>query len=701
MRAALHQALRFLRDNLEAERDRWALWLPVAVGAGIAAYFSLPREPAVAVGPAALGAGGLLLLIALSWRPALRHLAYGLIAVALGFAAAELRTVSVATPMLTDRLEGVRLQARVSEVELLADSRRLLLSDLVIDGQTRAPDYVRLHLAASDDTPLVPGDRIKLRATLGPPSRPVAPGAFDFRRQFYFAGIGAIGFVLGHVQNLPEAPASESESLIHRIMAGFADLRSVIESRISAAIPNQDQAGVAIAYVTGIQTAVSPPALTAMRNAGLAHLLAVAGLHLGFAAGILFFMSRAVLALIPAIALNWPIKKWSAALSLAGAVFYTLLTGARVPVVRACLMAAFVLIGIAVDRRPITMRPVAWAAFAILLVRPESLTGASFQLSFAAIVALTAIWERIGRERYRPSTALKRVLREVFDLLVTSLTATLATAAFAIYQFDRMSNYGLIANIIAVPITGFWVMPWLILALLLMPFGLERLALAPAGWGIGAILWTARSVSSLPGSTAILPSMPVAGIALIALGGLWLCLWRRPWRFAGLAAVAAGFALMFWVRAPDILVAEDAGLVAVRAADGSLKFSSTRADKFVAEEWLRDAGQTDRSSWGDIPSDRLACDGTECRYRQGSREVAILQDGQNYVAACGEADLVIALKPAPGPCRAPLIDQARLARDGGFAVWLAAGGVRIESVRDREGEWPWSVVPAQSQAAGP
>ena len=292
-------------------------------------------------------------------------------------------------------------------------------------------------------------------------------------------------------------------------------------------------------------------------------------------------------------------------------------------------------------------------------------------------------------------------MREIFDLVVTSLTATLATAAFAIYQFDRMSNYGLIANILAVPITGFWVMPWLILSLLLMPFGLERLALAPAGLGIGAILWTARTVSSWPGAIAIVPSMPVAGIALIALGGLWLCLWRRPWRFAGLAGVAAGFALMFWVRAPDILVAEDAGLVAVRAADGSLRFSSARADRFVAEEWLRDAGQTDRVTWGDRPADHLACDGMDCRYRQGKRQVAILQDGENFAAACSEADLVITLETAPGPCRAPLIDRTRLARDGAFAVWLDGDGVKIQSVREGEGDWPWSPAPAETSAAGP
>ena len=122
---------------------------------------------------------------------------------------------------------------------------------------------------------------------------------------------------------------------------------------------------------------------------------------------------------------------------------------------------------------------------------------------------------------------------------------------------------------LAVPITGVWVMPFLILALLLMPFGLESLALIPSGWGIGAILWTAKTVAAWPGAVSLVRAMPPLGIALVSVGGLWLCLWRRPWRVAGLAAIAAGFATVLFVRPPDLLIAEDGRLVAAAEADGT------------------------------------------------------------------------------------------------------------------------------------
>ena len=217
-------------------------------------------------------------------------------------------------------------------------------------------------------------------------------------------------------------------------------------------------------------------------------------------------------------------------------------------------------------------------------------------------------------------------------MVLTSLIATLATAAFGIYHFNRLTGYGVVANMLAVPITGFWVMPLLILALLLMPFGLESLALEPAGWGIEAILWTARTVSGWPGAVSVVRAMPLLGIALVSLGGLWLCLWRRRWRFAGLAVIAAGFATVLFVRPPDLLIAEDGRLVAVTEADGSLRLSSRRADRFAGQEWLRRAGQDKISGLGNGAKEEFEAPRTaagspmaDCRYRLEDRVVAIVR----------------------------------------------------------------------------
>jgi competence protein ComEC len=683
-------------ENLAGERERWALWAPVALGAGIAAYFSLPVEPPLWAGCGALAAGGAAHFL-LRRRAALRLLALGLVLGALGFAAAELRTAMVSAPVLAGSLKGIQLWGRVREVEFLPTGRRLRLDQLTIEGVDRPPDQIRLRLAL-DYPEILPGDRVRMRATLGPPSRPVAPGSYDFRRDFFFDRVGAVGFGYGRVG--VTTPMGRPGVLAHMLWAGFAELRARIERRILAGIPNREVAGVAVAFVTGSQSVVSKDVLGAMRDSGLAHLLSVSGLHIGLVAGILFFVCRAALALMPAVALRWPIKKWAAGLALLGAVFYTLLSGASVPVVRACLMAGIALVAIICDRQPVSMRLIAWAAVVVLLIWPESLVGPSFQLSFAAIIALTAMWEAISPGRRPETAAWRRGLRGLGDMILTSLVATLATAAFAIYHFNRVTGYGVLANMLAIPITGFWVMPFLILALLLMPFGLEHAALVPAGWGIEVILWTARTVAGWPGAVAVVRAMPPLGLALVSLGGLWLCLWQRPWRYAGLAAVAVGLASVFLVRPPDLLVAEDGRLVAVAEADGSLRLSSRRADRFAGQEWLRRAGQDQALPWDSETgsssdpdgASRLDCSAEACRYRLADRELAIVRTPAGLASACASADLVISAVPEVPGCAAPVIDRRRLARDGAYAIWLGPEGITLRSVREVQGARPWAEV---------
>jgi competence protein ComEC len=693
----ISQSASYLAVNLVAERERWFLWLPVAMGSGVSLYFAWPVEPMLRVGGAGLG-GAIALLLLLIRRPVLQRLSLGVCIAALGFVAAEVRTLLVTAPMLSAKVEGVKLSGRVLEVEYLPTGRRVRLDRLSIEGLAAPPAQIRLRLSLEYPL-LVPGDRARMKATLAPPSRPVAPGSYDFRRDLFFDGIGGVGFAYGRINVLPPDLTAGPSEFLRSIWHGFATLRATIEQAILRSIREADVAGVAVAFVTGSQSAVPKDALLAMRNSGLAHLLSVSGLHVGLVAGILFFLSRAALALVPPLALRWPIKKWAAGIALVGAVFYALLSGASVPVVRACLMASIALFAIICDRQPVSMRLIAWAALFVLVLWPESLVGPSFQLSFAAIIALTAMWEGIAPRRQRESSPTRRIARGVGDMILTSLVATLATAAFGVYHFNRMTNYGVIANMAAVPITGFWVMPFLILAVLLMPVGLEGLGLEPAGWGIAAILSTARTVAGWPGAVATVRAMPPAGIALVSLGGLWLCLWRRPWRWGGLVAIAAGFALLLVTRPPDILVSEDGKLVAVSESDGSLRLSSRRADHFAGQEWLRRAGQDRSLSWlqsQPTGGSRLICAADDCRYRMEGHEVAILRTQASFRDACERSDLVVSLVTAVGDCKAPVIDLRSLAQNGAYAIWLDPGQVRYESVRARQGDRPWTPPTEQS-----
>lgn len=377
---------------------------------------------------------------------------------------------------------------------------------------------------------------------------------------------------------------------------------------------------------------------------------------------------------------------------------YLLISGATVPTQRAFVMIGLVLVAVMLDRTALSMRLVALAATLVLLLRPESLTGASFQLSFAAVVALIAAYETPGQRfsAWRSGAPPRRLLIYVAGVALTTMIAACATGPFAIYHFNRIALYGVAANLIAIPLAGFWIMPWAIAAFVLMPLGLEGLALAPMGWGIDGLLAVARGVAGWPGAVALVPAMPAAGLAVAALGRLWLCLWRRRWRLAGIPVVVAGVAPLALVRPPDLLIDGRGRLMAVRGADGGLALSSRRVARFEGEMWLWRAGlarplKFPRQGYG--PGGRIACDALGCIYDTGGRKVALVRHIAALEEDCDVAAVVVSSVPVRRHrCRAPtvVIDRFDLWRRGAHALWLDGDRVRVESVADVRGERPWS-----------
>jgi competence protein ComEC len=527
-----------------------------------------------------------------------------------------------------------------------------VLADPDIGGLAdAAPARLRLRVAG-EGAGLRLGDSVVVRAKVGPPPPPSIPDSYDFQRHAFFEGIGAVGFAYG-APRLAERAASSGPS------AWLGGLRLAMTERILPRLPGA-AGGIAVALVTGEQAAIPRADLTAMRDSGLAHLLSISGLHMAFVAGILFVGLRAALALVPSLALNHPIKKWTAAAALLGTLFYLLLSGSSVPAQRAFIMTGLVLAAILLDRSAVSMRLVAWAALALLLLRPEALLGASFQMSFAAVVALVAAFEATRdwrRRRLADAGMARRAAYYALDLGLTSLIAMLATAPYAAFHFNRFADYALAANLLAVPLTGVWIMPWAVAAAVLMPAGLDGLALAPMGWGIDAMLWIAHAIADLPGAVVLIPSLPLAGLALVTLGGLWLCLWRRRWRLFGVAGILAGAVTPALVDDPDLLVSGDGRLVAARGEDGDLRLSSTRAARFDADMWLRRSGQDERLAWPDGVEElaALACDDLGCLYRRNGHLVALVRRQDALAEDCAVADLVVSLEPVGDGCPAPLV----------------------------------------------
>ncbi len=680
------------------ERQRWPLWLPVGFGLGIGVYFALPAEPTLWTGPATAAA-----CTSATWfarRRAILWIPLAVVALAAGgVGAAGVRAALVAAPILTAEHGPATVEGVVRAVEPRADGHRALIKVHDISGLAPSRQPNRVRITVRTGAPVPPGQGISVRAVLMPPPAAAAPGGFDFARNLYFQGIGAVGYAVGAPRNTASVPAN-------RFGAGLAALRLAIAERIEGVLtaPREgadsrtQRARVAVALLTGLRGGIDQTVLGWLRDAGLAHLLAISGLHLGLVAGFAFFVVRLALSLVEAAALRRPIKKWAAAAALAAAFGYLLLTGATVPTQRAFIMVALVLAAIMADREPITMRPVAWAALAVLLWRPESLVGASFQMSFGAVTALVAFYEYVaGRApRHAPPPLWRRPALYIGALVATTIIASLATAPFAAYHFNRVPLVGLVANLAAVPITALWVMPAGLVALLLMPAGLEGPALEVMSRGIGAVITVARMGAALPFAVTPAPAMPPSALAAMVLGGLWLALWRTRWRLWGVAGIAAGMMVAAAARGPDLLVDGDGRLFALRGETGALALSSRRVSRFAANNWLRRAGQVESAAW---PPERTQCDRLACIHEPaGGPRVALVTDPRALAEDCAWAELVVSPVSAPGDCAAPLvIDGAALRRHGAHAVWFRAGGGAVVK-RARSADRPW--VPARAAGDG-
>ncbi|MDJ0942089.1 MAG: ComEC/Rec2 family competence protein [Kiloniellales bacterium] len=689
---------------LAAESGRASLWLPVCLGLGIAGYFALPQEPpSWLLLPLGLG---LLALVWLVWqRAAPRGLASALGMFGLGLFVAMLRTLTVAAPVLTEELGPGWVSGRVVEVEIVESRPRVLLRDTQIAGLPAEATPARLRLRLLRPQPgLRPGDLVRLRAVLRPPPEPAAPGAFDFARRAYFQRLGAVGYAVTapRVETGPDEGGGRRQSRL-----AWAGLRQALAQRITVALDGIPGA-VAVALITGDRSAIPEGVLEDMRASGLAHLLAISGLHLGLVAGLVFFAARAGLALIPALALRFPIKKWAAVLAAAAALIYLFLVGATIPTQRAYVMVGLALLAVVLDRQPISLRLLAAAAALILLLSPESLLSASFQMSFAAVTALVAGYEWLSRRRAagpRDRRLLTRLGLYLGFLLLSSVIANLATAPFAIFHFNRLAVFGLFANLVAIPLTAFWIMPAAVVAMLLLPFGLEAGALAVMGTGIELLLAVAGEIAGWEGAVIPVRAMPLWGLAAAAFGGLWLCLWERRWRLVGLAGPLLGAASIALTSPPDFLVSGDGRLLALRAADGALVFSALKRERYRRDIWLRRSGAEAARAWdrgGGQPEPGLRCDALGCVFEFApGRHLGLALTGEALEEDCRTVEVLVSLEPLRGlECPEPrlVIDRFDLWRNGTHAVWLNAAAPRVASVRAQRGDRPWVRKPEASSA---
>lgn len=675
--AAISTGFHRFADAMLAQRGHLIGWVPVCLALGIGCYFNLGVEPeAMHFAVVALGAFAFA-LIARALPEPISPFAVGVALCLIGVLIAGARAHSLSAPVLGWRYYGA-IEGRIVAMDRSqSDALRITLDEVKLDRVPphKTPARVRVSLHGPQGITPEPGLRVMTTGHLSPPGGPVEPGGFDFQRHAWFAQLGAVGYTRVPLMGAVAAIEGQTGLAVFRV-------RMAASARVQAALPG-DVGGFAAAITTGDRSAISQPALDALRASNLAHLLAISGLHMGLLSAVVFGALRLILAAIPHTALNWPTKGIAAGGALIAAAGYLALSGGNVATERAFIMVAVALGALMLGRRALSLRAVAIAATIVLVLRPEALMGPGFQMSFAATTALVAVF---GWLREVEADWLPKWLRPVFGVVLSSAVAGVATAPVAAAHFNAIAHYGLIANLTSVPLMGILVMPAAVVAVVLAPLGLEVLGLWAMGLGLRWILWVSETVASWDGARGYVISPGGWVLPVLVLGFLLLVLWQGRGRWVGLPLMGLAFVLWQGATRPDVLIAENGTLVGVMTPQGRA-LSKQKGAGFVARNWLENDGDGSSQKWA---AGRWA-EG-QIVHVSGKRALAKL-------SGC-RADQIIVVSVAADALREQgciVFDPEMLRETGALALSMDKDGWQITTAREKAGTRPWTHWPEASR----
>lgn len=641
---------------------RYSLWVACCFALGIATYFACPFEPPlwwiIVSGCLVLGC-----LCAVRRCPAV----WCVILFCAGLSWAQIVAYQVKAPTIHWRHHHVAVEGKVLEQDILPNAQRVTLQVMKIDGlgKDTAPERIRVRINGTHE--YHKGDVLQIQATLMPPVLPFVPSGYAFSRQAWFQKVGAVGYTT----SVPKVIRAQTKTSLSHI-------RLYILRRMREVLP-KEQAGVAIPLVVGEQGTVLPKTYRIYKDAGIAHVLSVSGLHLSLIGGFVFMLTRFLLTLIPWIALRVPVKKISAVVALCAVFGYLLLSGMAVPAQRAFLMLLTVFMAVLLDRQAVSMRTACWACVLILCCAPQSLVSAGFQMSFAAVFVLIAVYERLQKPMadFMPNgPVLLRWLSLLFiGFLISNIAAGAATGLVALYHFHQWAVYSILGNFLTSCLFGFVIMPLLFFAVLLMPFHADTYLLLLAGKALSWVNVMAEWVSQLPSSVWRLPQLPTLSLICFLSGLLWLCLWQSRERYIGVVVVLLGFVPCLSYQAPDILISQGGTLFAFQDDAHVWHFSSATKEKATRRAWLESLGLD--------PEQAVDASASPGVYTIKGMRIAFDPE------VCQDEDLVFLTHDKP--CHAKTIIHRRtLWKKGTHAVWLNNRHIHIMTAQDGLKRRYWS-----------
>lgn len=606
----------YLQSNLRADATRIILWYPVLFGVGIGVYFSLNQEPSKWITLAVIE---FLILAAIILRHYVQILKImGLIAVTvLGFTVIQLKSIYIYSEAEDIPEEPFYFRGEIVDINSNYQGRkRFILKNLEdFDGHIYKGLYRVTQRSKKIQAKI--GECVEMIGSIMPLSKEVVVGGYQFDRKGYFEGLKGSGFAQSRYFKI-ECPDGQ---LRHHSFSSFvSDIRQKMVKHITSFLP-PDEASITAAIIAGERGLISQQLNEQYRNSGLAHFLSISGLHMSMLAGLMFFLVRFVLACFPQIALRVDTKKISAVFAIIMSLVYLFISGNDIPAQRAFIMTFVVILGVLTDRRAISMYSISLAAFLVLLISPEVLVSASFQMSFAAVLGLIAFYEKVasGVQRFLNVNGMNKwfrgVLLYILGVVISDFIASMMTLPLAIYHFNMIALYTTLGNFLAGPIIGLIIMPFVLLSMLLLPLGLDVPFLKIVGLGIGLVNDITAFVSSLPQSGYQVLSMPHWGLIMIVMGGLWLMLWQASWRKLGWIGIIIGILSIFSTKVPDILVSGDLKVMAFKNDEGRLELTSGRSGRFIKSVWKNkypfSAGKTTLKGHPEIKieQDQITIDG--------------------------------------------------------------------------------------------
>jgi competence protein ComEC len=668
------------------------LFVPVGLGAGVIAWFS---GGSAALWPVIAAAAVLFSFAQMMERGSLcRRIVINASALLLiGFALISWRAYGLTDQALEKPWFG-RFYAQVERVEAKASLGKEYFY-LNTQSRQELPERVRVARPLNPSSNQIKaGDIIAVRARLMPPAPPAVPGAYDFSERAFFQGLGATGSALGPVRVVERKGDFGSSQSLQR------PLSHLVQSRIGG-----DAGAIAATLASGDRGGISSVADEWMRGSGMAHLLSISGLHVTALVGTIYILIARCLALFPIIALRTNIPLFAAAGGAVGALFYTWLTGGEVPTIRSCVAAMLILLALAMGREPLSMRMLAIGATIVIVLWPEAVMGPSFQLSFAAVAAIIALHDmpsmRGMREKAAQGGLAQRFANGLVSLFLTGLLVEITLSPIALYHFQQTGLYGALANLIAIPLTTFVIMPLVALSLAFDWTGMAGPLWSATGLTIDALLYVAEVAATAPGAKVMAPTFPPVSFGIFAIGLCVVYLLTTRIRWFGMVFVFAGITMMASSSAPDILVDSSGRHLAIRDEKGRAFFLHIGKGEFVQDMMQEQMGQSNDFA-PIVDYDGARCNKHIClitiRRQSGGRPMVLLAtrskqylDYPSLIAACSAVDLAISDRPLPKDCKPKWLkaDLYTLRKSGGLAIY--ANDREAISVAQMQKHLPWSV----------